>query len=64
MLRGTVRYNIANTVTGLVGRWNWAVLEHPTYSPDMNPCDCDLFREVKEILRAACFRTREAKSTQ
>ena len=64
MLRGPVRCQIVNTVTGLVGRWNWAVREHPTYSTDMNPCDYDLFRKVKEILRATCFRTRGANSAQ
>jgi len=64
MLRGTFRCHVANTVTGFVGRWNWAVREHPTHSPDMNTCDYDLFQEVKGILRETCFRTTGTKSAQ
>ena len=29
-------------------RWQWKILVHPPYSPDMSPCDYDLFAKVKE----------------
>ena len=28
----------------------WEILDHPPYSPNMNPCDYDLFSKVKESL--------------
>ncbi|PSN49865.1 hypothetical protein C0J52_14145 [Blattella germanica] len=41
-------------------RWQWEILEHPPYSPDMSPCDYDLFSKVKEPLRGNRYNTREA----
>ena len=35
-------------------------LEHPTYFPDMNPCDFDLIAKIKLPLRGIRFRTRQA----
>ena len=35
------------------------MLEHPPYSPDMSPCDYDLFSKVEEPLRGALYRTRD-----
>ena len=33
---------IAAPVVNLLHRWNWEILEHPPYSPDMNPGDLTL----------------------
>ena len=38
--------------------WRWEILVHPTYSPDMSPCDYDLFAKVKELLRGTRYHTR------
>ena len=35
-------------VTDLLRCWQWEILEHPPYSPDMSPCDYDLFTKVEE----------------
>ncbi|KAJ4426670.1 hypothetical protein ANN_26468 [Periplaneta americana] len=35
------------------------ILEHPPYSPDMSPCDYDLFTKVKEPLRGTRYNTRD-----
>ena len=43
----------AAAVTDFLRRWQWEILEHPPYSPDMSPCDYDLFAKVKEPLRGA-----------
>ena len=29
----------AAVVTDLLRRWQWKILEHPPYAPDMYPCD-------------------------
>ena len=44
----------------LLCRWNWEILEHPPYSPDMSPCDFDLFAEMKLPLIGVCFRRRQS----
>ena len=46
-------------VTDLLGRWQWEILEHPPYSPDMSPCDYDLFAKVKESLWGTKYSTRD-----
>ena len=43
----------------LLRRWQWEILEHPPYSPDMSPCDYDLFAKVKELLRRNSYNTRD-----
>ena len=43
----------------LLHRWQWEILEHPLYSPEMSPCDYDLFTEVKEPLRETQYNTRD-----
>jgi len=38
----------------LVGR-KWETLEHPAYSPDMNPCDFDGIARIKRSLKGIRF---------
>ena len=40
-------------------RWQWEILEHPPYSPDMSPWDYNLFVKVKEPLRGTRYVTRD-----
>jgi len=44
-------------VNQLLARWQWEVLYHPPYSPDISPCDFDLIPKVKEPLRGRRFKT-------
>ena len=39
-------------------KWQWEILEHPQYSPDMSPWHYDLFAKVKEPLRGTRYNTR------
>ncbi|PNF29374.1 hypothetical protein B7P43_G07838, partial [Cryptotermes secundus] len=48
-----------DTVKDLLRRWRWEILQHPPYSPDMSPCDYDLFAKMKEPLRGLRYNTRE-----
>jgi len=33
----------------------WTVLPHPTYSPDLAPCNFHLFVPLKDSLQGRCF---------
>ena len=44
-------------VTDLLFCWQWEILEHPPYSPDMGPCNYDLFAKLKEPLRGTRYNT-------
>jgi hypothetical protein len=50
ILHDNARAHTANTVKGLFCCWQWEILEHPPHSPDMSPCDYDLFTKMKEPL--------------
>ena len=39
--------------------WDWEILSHPPYSPDLAPCDFFLFPRMKESLRGIKFETTE-----
>lgn len=41
----------AGNVQAVFTEYNWEVLLHPPYSPDLSPCDYDLFPKIKEPLR-------------
>ena len=49
----------AAAVMDLLRRWQWEILEHPPYSPDMSPFDYNLFAKVKEPLRGTQYNTRD-----
>ena len=38
-------------VTSLIDLYNWEILDHPPYSPDISACDYDIFPELKENMR-------------
>ncbi|KAJ4442993.1 hypothetical protein ANN_04641, partial [Periplaneta americana] len=59
VLHDGARSHIAALVVNLLLRWNWEILQHPPYSPDMSPCDFDLFAKMKLPLRGVRFRTRQ-----
>ena len=46
-------------VTDLLRRRQWEILQHPPYSPDMSPCDYNLFAKVKESLRGDRHNIRD-----
>ena len=42
-------------VTSLIRAYDWEILRHPSYSPDLSPCDYDLFPKLKMPLRGRRF---------
>ena len=51
---------MAKVVTDLMHSYGWEILEHPSYSPDLSPCDFFLFGLLKSKLRGHRFETEEA----
>ena len=49
----------AACVTQLLNDWEWEVLGHPPYSPDLSPCDFHLFAALKEPIRGQRFASLE-----
>ena len=48
----------ANVVKELLESYQWEVLNHPPYSPDLSPPpDFDLFPKLKEPLRGICYES-------
>ena len=37
----------AGNIRAVSTEYNWEVLQHPSYSPDLSPCDYDLFLKIK-----------------
>jgi transposase len=48
ILHDNVRAHTADAVKDLFHHWPREILEHPPYSPNMSPCDYDLFDKMKE----------------
>jgi len=46
-------------VRELLDRYNWEVLHHPPYSPNISPPDFDLFPKLKINMRGVRFSTLE-----
>ncbi|PNF15400.1 hypothetical protein B7P43_G00941, partial [Cryptotermes secundus] len=59
ILHDNARAHTADAVKDLLRRWRWEILQHSPYSPDMSPCDYDLFAKMKEPLRGTRYNTRE-----
>jgi hypothetical protein len=45
------QYHMVQIIQDLLQCWNWEVLDHPPYSPDMHPRDYNLFMKMKETLQ-------------
>ncbi|GFN89299.1 histone-lysine N-methyltransferase SETMAR [Plakobranchus ocellatus] len=46
-------------VTELLNEYEWSVLEHQRYSPDLAPCVYGLFLKMKEHLHGHRFKSEE-----
>jgi hypothetical protein len=58
ILHDNARARTADAVKDPLRRWRWEIQEHPPYSPDMSPCDYDLFGKMEETLWETRYSTR------
>ena len=63
LLHDNARPHLKACVVEMLVRWEWEVLSHPPYSPDLSPCDFFLFSAIKEELRGRRFQTEEEINT-
>jgi hypothetical protein len=52
MLHDNARPHPAQATRDTLRHFGWGVLDHPPYSPDLSPCDYNVFGPLKETLRA------------
>jgi hypothetical protein len=55
ILRNNAKPHYHHIVTEYLQRRDWDVLDHPPYSPDMNPCDFDAIHRIKLVLKGVVF---------
>ncbi len=53
------RPHIANVVKLAIEEFNWEVLPHPAYSPDLAPSDFHLFRSLSNAMRGITFNNND-----
>jgi transposase len=58
------RPHASGAVSEILEKYEWQVLPHPPYSPDMSPSDFDLFPKFKKALRGKRFRSIEEVSNE
>uniref|UniRef100_A0A1I8G015 DDE_3 domain-containing protein n=1 Tax=Macrostomum lignano TaxID=282301 RepID=A0A1I8G015_9PLAT len=55
LLHDNASSHTAHIVQNLLRDYQWEVLPHPPYSPDLSPCNFDLFPKLKNQLRGRRF---------
>ena len=55
ILMDNARPHYHHIVTEYLQRRDWDILDHPPYSPDMNPCDFDAIHRIKLGLKGVVF---------
>jgi len=62
ILYDNARPQLGKVVTDLLSKYEWEVLPHTPYSPEMSPLDFDLFPKLKEPKRGHRFSSLEEVS--
>jgi transposase len=62
ILHNNARLHLGKVVTNLLSKYEWEVLPHTPYSPDMSPADFDIFPKLKEPMRGHRFSSLEEVS--
>jgi len=57
LLHDNARTHTAHLTVNSIRQLNWEVLEHPAYSPDLDPSDFHLHGPLKNTLRGHRFAT-------
>ncbi|GFX38598.1 mariner Mos1 transposase [Trichonephila clavipes] len=57
LLHDNARPHTANAVKTTLQQLRWEILEHPSYSPNISPCDFHAFGPLKRAIRGHRFTT-------
>jgi histone-lysine N-methyltransferase SETMAR len=60
MLHDNARPHAPHLTRDTLRRFDWGVLDHPPYSPDLSPCDYHVFGPLKKTLKGRRFNFDEA----
>jgi hypothetical protein len=63
ILHDNVRPHLGKVVTDLLSKYQWEVLFHASYSPDMSPLDFNILHKLKQPMRGHRFPFLEEVST-
>jgi transposase len=55
ILMDNARPHFHRVVKDYMERHDWELMDHPPYSPDMNPCDFDAIHRIKQGLKGVVF---------
>lgn len=59
LLHDNAPVHVTRSLLDMLDAWDWEVLQHPPYSPDLSPCDFFLFPQLKKKLRGIRFDTAD-----
>ena len=59
VLHGNARPHTASLVRDKLHRFGWETLQHPPNSPDLYPCDFQIFGDLKKDIRGRRFHSDE-----
>ena len=59
ILHDNAHPHLGKVVTDLLSKYEWEMLPHMPYSPDMSPPDFDLYPKLKEPMRGHRFSSLE-----
>ncbi|GBM04597.1 hypothetical protein AVEN_93994-1 [Araneus ventricosus] len=64
LLQDNSRPHVAKKTLEILEIFRWEVLQHPSYSPDISPCDSHIFDPLKKYLKGQRFTCdKEVKDT-
>jgi histone-lysine N-methyltransferase SETMAR len=58
-LHDNARLHTAARTSALIKLFSWEIFDHPSYSPDLAPSDCNFFTKVKVWLATQHFHSNE-----
>ena len=58
LLLDNARHHTANMVSDKLQRFGWETLQHLQYSPELSPCDFQIFSDLQKDIRGRRFHSR------
>lgn len=59
ILQDNARPHTARETRRFINNQGWTLIDHPPYSPDMNPLDYDVNNKIKRLIKGRRFANRD-----